>query len=265
MTDRDTPIRQRVSPVVELPRTNGHDVRADDTPEEGVKRPSSSPGFEERVETAILELIGKWDVTSRDVATSRHSADTRMKAINTNHDRLSESVDGLRTETRERFDGLGTEMGAGFERLNANLDSVIHEQRRQNEAFSVSPMMRPPLPSLTEDELDVVERTHNGTAVYKVSDPQFKAIRETDVRHALREFAVGERERTQVAIEAALKAEAVKAAEAKKLEVAEEDARLKRVLVGDVLPLAGKTSLGALVLAATGVLIVWLKSLFSHH
>jgi hypothetical protein len=46
----------------------------------------------------------------------------------------------------------------------------------------------------------VTEHTRSGTPVYKASQPQLQAIRETDRREALREFAVGEAERMQAAI-----------------------------------------------------------------
>lgn len=100
---------------------------------------------------------------------------------------------------------------------------------------------RPPLPSQTEEDLEVIEHTHDGTPVYKASSPQVQAIRETERRHAYADFAAGEEQRTNERIKAAV-ADALKAA------AVESDARPYRFFRDDLTPAVVRAGLVAVVL-----------------
>ena len=118
----------------------------------------------------------------------------------------ADRIERVQLETAEMVGLLARDVAV----VRADVDLIRHEQRRQADILSLQglPAQRPPLDSVHDDDLEVAERTLTGqTPVYRVPAQQLAAIRETDVRHALREFAVGEAERVQVAVAAALTAQ----------------------------------------------------------
>ena len=126
--------------------------------------------------------------------------------------------------------------------LSANVSlaiGTIQSAALSSAAAPPAPHVRPPLPSLHEVDLEVIDRTSNGTPIYKTSQPELQAVRETDRRAAYVDFAAGEAERFQVAIDKDRKQQALI-----------RDAAPKRYIVGDLGPKALMLLVGAIIAAA---------------
>lgn len=213
----DTPTRQKMPSATSEPvATNGHDARVE----------SDSDRLDRELTARAFEAVplGK-----------DPSWYTRMAAV---------------------FSFKSAEHAANAHEVSGKALREATETRRYVQALvekgSVAPA-RPPLPSVHEDDFEVVDKTVNGTPIYRVSAPQMEAVRETDRRHQMALFAVGEQERINAAVVAALAQQALV-----------RDAAPKRFLVG----VAGPKALTALLVAgvlALGTYVATKLSSLLHH
>lgn len=161
-----------------------------------------------------------------------------------------------------------SELHGAVERLervtHADLASVHHEVKRHADALTLlQGQARAPLPSMGDDDLEQIETTLNGSPVYKVSDPQLRAIRETDMRHARQEFAVGEDERIQLAVMRALTAHQTAQDDAAKARQAARDAAPVIWIRSEGVPLVAKWAAGGLLGLLWTAIVIAVHSLLA--
>lgn len=248
MPDRESPITQRRMPLSSATREepavgNGHGPGRDareDTPNEAFAayRP---PGSTDPRDLADEELTRR---ALEAIPTGQSPAQyARLAAVfsfkSAEHSAASfEAAGGALREARD---------------VREYVQRLVENRELQHAAI---PPARPPLPSQTEMDLEVIDTTKDGTPIYKASAPQMQAVRETERRHAMAEFAVGEEqranERIRIAVEAALKAQADR-----------NDARPYRFLRDDLTPALTRASLIALVLAIGAAIGTAAKAAFA--
>jgi hypothetical protein len=155
------------------------------------------------------------------------------------------------------------ELTAAHVALTTRIDPLLRWVERQIlQEAQVIPPQRPKLPSLREEDLgEPIEKTSNGTPVYKTSQPQLRAFRETAYSDALEQAAIGEQQRTRAAIEEAFRAYHAETARTAEI----ESLRTKAAPIVYLLDTMPKIGTAALLCLTTGLVGYWLHAFLTHH